>query len=363
LFARLWNTWFDRDLSLAGRVIVREAGSNDKFKSVLIKVDKPILRIPNLAIHLNRGVNDEGFKFNLESNLVPVLASTIIAELADKQQGGASKAAAAGATETKSSAAADSCDHHQQLLALVAKSANVQLEDIADFELCLYDTQPPQLGGLYDEFVYSRALDNLCMSYVCTAAFLGSNANSKTQCSILALFDNEEIGSNSTMGAGSNLLHRVLLRINGADTLDSAINKSILVSADMAHGVHPNYADKHEGAHRPMLQNGLVIKENCNQRYATSVVTAHFVKVLAAKHKIPIQKFVVRNDVGCGSTIGPILASSCGIRTFDCGIAQWAMHSIRECCGVNDIASSIDLLSRFYSDFADLDANLTIDKK
>lgn len=295
-------------------MIVREAGKTDKFKSVLIKVDKPILRIPNLAIHLNRSVNEEGFKFNLEANLVPVLASTIIAELADKQAAGAAAGAGAGATESKTAgkASGEAADHHQQLLALIAKHAGVAVEDVVDFELCLFDTQPPQLGGLYDEFVYSRALDNLCMSYICTTAFINSNAHSKTQCSVLALFDNEEVGSGSTMGAGSNMLGRVLQRINGAETLDAAINKSILVSADMAHGVHPNFADKHEGAHRPVLQGGLVLKENSNQRYATSVATAHFVKTLAAKHSIPIQKFVVRNDVGCGSTIGPILAASCG---------------------------------------------------
>lgn len=337
----LWNTWFDRDLSIAGRVIVEKDG---KFVSELVKIDKPILRIPNLAIHLNREIYDKGFKINKETHCVPILATEI-----------KNKLEAPAHSEDKDA------EHHSVMLELVANELNTPVESIKDFELCLYDTQPAALSGVYDEFVVGRGLDNLCMSYLCMRALIDSAANieEEPQIRMVTLFDNEEVGSSSCMGAASNMLSSVLNRLNAdPKTIDIAIRKSLLISADMAHGVHPNYSEKHEAQHRPYMHKGLVIKQNANQRYATSSVTSFLMAEIARKNDIYFQKFVVRQDMGCGSTIGPILASSCGIRTIDVGVAQLSMHSIREMCGTADLLSSYQLLKAIFEEFAALDAKV-----
>jgi len=338
----LWNTWFDRDLSLAGRVIVEKEG---KFVSELVRIDKPILRIPNLAIHLNRKIYEEGFKPNKENHCVPIIATEIKNKL---EQPTASE----GEGEE---------EHHSVMLDLLASELSTTVKSIKDFELCLYDTQPPALGGAFDEFVYARGLDNLCMSYICMRALIdsASNMEDETQIRMVALFDNEEVGSSSCMGAASNMMNSVLTRLNtDPRSVASAVRKSILISCDMAHAVHPNYAEKHEAKHRPSLHKGLVIKQNANQRYATTSITSFLLAEIARKHNIYYQKFVVRQDMGCGSTIGPILAANTGIRTIDVGVAQLSMHSIREMCGTADLLSSYLLLKAIFEEFAELDAKL-----
>jgi len=357
----LWYTWFDRDLSIAGRVIVASE-DGDKFESRLVRIRKAIVRIPNLAIHLNREVNTAGFAPNTQNHLLPILASTVQAELMGADKEVIERPSISG--PDLGSAPEPLTEHHPLLIRLLAQELKVEPARIREFELCLYDTQPPAITGGLDEFVVSRGLDNLCMSYVSLRALVDSLDTLKDdeQIRMVALFDNEEIGSNTMMGADSALLPQVLKRINGdASSFDSAIAKSILVSADMAHGVHPNYADKHEPGHRPMLHKGLVIKQNANQRYATTSVTTFLLSEVARRHAIPLQKFVVRNDMGCGSTIGPILASQLGVRTIDVGIAQWAMHSIRETCATTDLATSYRLFKAFFADFAELDKDVRVD--
>jgi len=368
----LWNTWFDRDLSLAGRVIV---SSDDKtFETKLVRINRPILRIPELAIHMNRSVNETGFQFNTQQHLYPILASQIKAQLALKR--GTSSSSSNSTADTKSVPAAAAAagasptvtdEHHPELVRLLAHELKIEAEHIKNFELCLYDTQKPTTGGLFDEFIFARGLDNLEMSYVCLRGLIDSCADAKAlandrQIRLIALFDNEEVGSASQYGAASNMMSQVLKRIvNSNEHFDGIIARSMLISADMAHGLHPNYTEKHEELHKPQLHAGLVIKQNANQRYATTSVTTFILTELAKRHGLPLQKFVVRNDVACGSTIGPILSSNSGLRTIDVGIPQWSMHSIRETSGTADLGTSTALFIAFFNEFRALDDSLTVD--
>jgi len=248
---------------------------------------------------------------------------------------------------------------------LLAQSLGVKESDIKDFELALCDTQPAGFGGVFNEFIFSRALDNLCMSYVCTQSLIASataeSVAAEEKIRIVGLFDHEECGSASIMGAASNNMYQLLNRLNADPaSYDAAIANSYLVSADMAHALHPNYAECHEENHRPVMHKGLVIKCNANQRYATSGLTGFIMEEIARTNGVPTQKFVVRNDAMCGSTIGPILATSCGIRTVDVGIPQLSMHSLREMCGVADLQSAFKLIVAFYEQFTALDKKLVV---
>jgi aspartyl aminopeptidase len=341
----LFHTWFDRDLGVAGRVIVRESDSS--FCSKLVLINKPIMRIPTLAIHLDREVST-AFTFNKETHLRPVIATAVRAQLeatADKKDG------------------APKAKHHSVLLQLLAKELNVTVDQIADFELCLFDTQGANVGGALDEFIFSPRLDNLCCSWLSTQSLLQSlpTLGDDENVRVVALFDNEEVGSDSRMGAGSNFLESVAARIGEGELTAAAARKSFLVSADMAHGVHPNYSEKHEVNHRPLLHGGPVIKYNANERYATTGESAFLMKELANRHNIHIQEFVVRQDTPCGSTIGPILATSTGIRTLDVGLAQLSMHSIREQCGTEDLEQTLAWFTAFFSEFSALDKCLKTD--
>jgi len=347
----LWHTWFDRDLTVAGRVVI--ATNADKFEHRLVRIHKPILRIPNLAIHLTSANERDAFKINTQTHLgFPILA-TSIKDTLDKPTG------------TKPA-------HQALLLKLLADELKVEPSQIHDFELSVCDTQPACVGGALNEFIFSPRLDNLMMSYCCLNGFLAASdaesVSNDTRIRLVALFDNEEIGSNSAQGAGSNILPQTIERIlacsglaKSVDAVHRAYRRSFLISADMAHAIHPNYPEKHEENHQPMMHNGVVIKHNANQRYATTSITSFLLKELARRHSIPIQEFVVRNDSPCGSTIGPILASECGMRTIDVGIAQLAMHSIREMCGTVDVTHSVNLFKAFYSEFTKLDESLVVD--
>ena len=207
-----------------------------------------------------------------------------------------------------------------------------------------------------------------------TQAFINAAARPPTkadsQIRLLALFDNEEVGSQSAHGADSLMLESTLRRIITAlpssqpanqSSFELALHRSFLVSADMAHAIHPNYTDKHEENHRPEMNKGVVLKVNANQRYASTSVTTHILKTLATAKNLPLQEFVVRNDSPCGSTIGPILAANLGLRTVDIGNPQLSMHSIREMCGVADVQYAIDLLQAVFEDFATVDGKITVD--
>lgn len=308
--------WFDRDLSLAGRVTFR---TNDgTLRSELVDFKRPIAVIPSLAIHLNRGVNDN-LSINPQTHLPPILAMSL--------------------------------DPSRDLRALLLSELTQQHPDckpaqVLDYELSFYDTQPPATVGLDEDFFAAARLDNLLSCHAGISSLLGC---SQDQACLLICTDHEEVGSTSLCGADGPFMEDVLHRIIPDRTRRiQAIQRSILVSADNAHAIHPNFADRHDANHGPRLNAGPVIKINSNQRYATNSETAAFFRDLCQQCDVPVQSFVVRSDMGCGSTIGPITASRLGVRTVDIGAPTFAMHSIRELAGSKDAQYLIRVLTHFY---------------
>lgn len=333
----LWHTWFDRDLTVAGRVMVRTEGKS--ISSRLVTIDKPILQIPNIAIHLSRNVNTEGFKVNKETDTVPILATHLASTL---------NSAGTGELSTD-----DDLDkrHPPLLLRCLAQELDISAQDIVDVDLCVADTQAGAIGGALDEFVMAPRLDNLASCFCGINSLIdcveSSLCTDDSVIRIVACFDHEEVGSRSVTGADSSLLPGILRRISKTLSIDydRAMARGLLVSADMAHAVHPNYAMKHEARHRPALGGGIVIKTNQNQRYATSGLSGFLVREVARlEGGLPVQEYVVPNDKPCGSTVGPFLASHTGIMTVDVGQPQLAMHSIREMCSVHDFYLVIKVL-------------------
>jgi len=314
--------WFDRDLSVAGRVDFQT--KKGELKSSLIDFSKPVGFIPSLAIHLNRTAND-GHKINQQKELPPILM-----QIGDK----------------------NNISFDELLLKTVRKQeSNKTAERVLSHELMLYDTQAPNLVGLNQEFIASARLDNLLSCYLACHALIKSN---KRNPSVLICNDHEEVGSASTSGAQGPFLKSVLERIvrqatESADAIERAIHNSNLWSIDNAHGVHPNYADKHDDKHSPQLNAGPVIKINANQRYASNSQSIALFKSVCNKCKIPYQSFVMRSDMSCGSTIGPITAAEIGIKTVDIGIASFGMHSIRELAGAKDAENLAKAVTTFYN--------------
>lgn len=312
----LLSPWFDRDLSLAGRVTFKH---NEQLQSRLIDFKHAIASIPSLAIHLNREANS-GWAINAQTELPPVLAQL---------QG-----------ETKQ-------DFRALLADQLQREHAISDACVLDYELCFYDSQPAALIGLNQDFIASARLDNLLSCYSGLQALLHSD-NQHSQ--VLVCTDHEEVGSNSACGADGPFLEQVLRRVlNSEEDFVRCIQHSLLISADNAHGIHPNYADKHDANHGPLLNHGPVIKVNANQRYATTSETSSFFKLLCQQANIPVQSFVTRSDLGCGSTIGPITASQLGVQTIDIGVPTFAMHSIRELAGSKDLGYLLSVLQTFYN--------------
>ncbi|XLU72789.1 hypothetical protein S245_031842 [Arachis hypogaea] len=251
----LWHTWFDRDLSVAGRVIVR-SGSGNAYLHKLVKVKRPLLRIPTLAIHLDRTVNQDGFKPNLETHLLPLLSMKHEETSLESKE--------------KSTAMSSKSSHHPLLMQVLSDELNCDVDDIVSVELNVCDTQPSCLGGGNNEFIFSGRLDNLASSYCALRALIDScespgDLASEHAVRMVALFDNEEVGSGSIQGAGAPTMFQAIRRIVGdlannhvgESSFERTIRQSFLVSADMAHGVHPNFMDKHEEHHRPCCRKGL----------------------------------------------------------------------------------------------------------
>ena len=311
-------TFADRDLSMAGRVNVRTANG---FETRLIKFDKPLLRLPNLAIHMNREVNDKGLKFNKQTEL-PLLFG-----------------------ESGNGVEADA-----QFLGHIAKSIKVQVKDIINFELNIFDTQKGIIWGANQEFIADSQLDNLASCHAALSALLANEKPNNT--AICALFDHEEVGSESATGASGSFLadivERISLHLNKEEKLRALAN-SFFISADMAHAFHPNHAGSYEPCHHVHINKGPVIKTNANQRYATNAESAARFIRLCEQAGVPYQQYAHRTDLGCGSTIGPIVASRLGVASVDVGSPMWAMHSIRESAGVLDHAYMIKVLTTYYS--------------
>ncbi len=312
----LLATWFDRDLSLAGRVTWQDKDGN--LHSNLVDFVRPIAVIPSLAIHLDREANNNR-SINPQKELPPVLS--LLTE-------------------------GDESQTFNQLLAAELEKQNITGAEVLDYEMFFYDTQGPALIGLKEEFVASARLDNLLSCYVIMEALI--NADSE-QPSLLVCNDHEEIGSQSTTGADGPFLTQVLERICGtAVDLTRAMQRSVMISADNAHGIHPNFPDRHDENHGPMLNKGPVIKINAKQRYATSSETSALIRKLCKEAGVPVQAFVARTDMGCGSTIGPITSSKLGVATLDIGLPTFGMHSIRELAGSDDAAGLTKVLELFF---------------
>lgn len=308
----LLNSWLDRDLSLAGRVFLRNSTTR------LIRFARPMLRIAQLAIHLDREVND-GLKLNRQEHLAPILGLA--------------------------------SDSAKDLNALLAEELGIERDAIAGSELMLYDVVPPTRGGRESELVFSGRLDNLAMCHAGVRALIDAAPKAGDHVPVVALFDHEEVGSETAYGAHSGFLPRALERmVKGTrEDFHRALAASLCVSADMAHAVHPNYEGRHEARHKPVLNGGPVIKINAQQRYATSGPTAVLFRDLCAKAEVPVQHYAHRTDLPCGSTIGPIASTLLGIRTVDVGNPMLSMHSIRELGGAKDPAMMTKVLATFYA--------------
>eukprot|EP01084_Bolivina_argentea_P172719 299162_1 len=269
-------------------------------------------------------------------------------------------------TESKIASASDL--HHPLLLKLLAKELECDPQDIVDFELQLCDTQPSQRGGAAEEFIFSGRLDNLCSSWQSIAALIdsASSLGYDNQVRMVCLFDNEEVGSESAYGARSTLLPETISRVTSAlgrgveSAHTRALRRSFVVSADMAHAIHPNYARYHDPDHAPSFHKGMVLKTNANQRYATNLESGYIFKEIGRRVCLPTQEFAVRADTGCGSTIGPMVSALTGVSTVDVGSPQWSMHSIREMMGVDDVEMGYLHLKAVFELFSEVDSQLNV---
>jgi aspartyl aminopeptidase len=324
----LWHTWLDRDLSLAGRVVVADGSVTGSTH--LVDFQRPLLRIPNLAIHLNRTVNTDGLKLNAQSHLVPILAL----EQAE--------------TEPRSRLQQMLCDQ------LARAGVGCEPERIVSWDLCLYDVQPAAQLGLQGEFIAAPRLDNLASCYSAITA-LRTAGRARAETRGIVLYDHEEVGSQSAQGADSPFLLHALARIAESaatgerDALPRAVARSFMISADMAHAVHPNYGDRHEPGHRPVLGKGPVLKSNVSQSYASDAETSARFALLCRSVDVTPQHFVSRSDLACGSTIGPITAGRVGLRTVDVGNPLLSMHSVREMAGTADVAALQRVLDALFA--------------
>jgi len=313
-------TFTDRDLSLAGRVNIRTATGHS---SRLIKFDQPLLRLPNLAIHMNREVNEQGLKLNKQTEL-PLLFGI----------------------------AHEKLEAREQFLELLASELGVSTTEILTYELNVYDTQQGTFWGAEQEFIANSQLDNLASCHAALTALLATENPSAT--AICAFFDHEEVGSESAAGAGGSFAADVIDRISISLGMDEESQhctaaKSFFISADMAHAYQPNFPNAYEPNHHVMVNAGPVIKTNSNQRYSTSADTAARFMTLCESAGVPFQHYTHRTDLGCGSTIGPIIASRLGVASVDVGSPMWAMHSLRESAGVQDVGYMIAVMKAIFS--------------
>lgn len=313
----LLNPWFDRDLSMAGRVSY--LSPEGQIEQCLVNFEKAVATIPNLAIHLDREAN-KNRTVNPQLHLPPVLMQTTGQENTDFR-----------------------ALLHQQIS---EQYPDLKVDKVLDYEICFYDTQTANVIGLNEDFIASARLDNLLSCFIGLDALINADAS---QASMIVCSDHEEVGSASTSGADGTFLESVLRRLaNDEEGCQRMLQRSMLISADNAHAIHPNYSDKHDAEHGPILNQGPVIKTNANQRYATNSETSAYFRLLCEKADVPVQDFVVRTDMGCGSTIGPITASRLGVKTIDVGVPTYAMHSIRELAGSKDSYMLRNVIKEFF---------------
>ena len=317
----IMSTWFDRPLTIAGRVIVRGEDAMSP-KTLLLHVKRPLLQISNLAIHFNRQVND-GVKLSKQKDMLPLLGMVT-----------------------------NEMERGNMLMNVICDELNINQEEILDFDLYLADTTPACTFGVHNEFVSSGRLDDLSMCYAGLEAMLASRESEATK--VLAIFDNEETGSQTKQGAGSPFLASMLQRIcmaqgGNAESFYQAIERAFMISADNAHAWHPNYGEKYDPTNHPMLGGGPVIKFNASQKYASDAVSAAVFAEICREANVPCQRFVNHSDVAGGSTLGNILASSIPLRGVDMGNAILAMHSCRETGSVADHEYCVKAFTKFFN--------------
>ncbi|MBQ3720562.1 MAG: M18 family aminopeptidase [Fibrobacter sp.] len=306
----IFTSWLDRDLGYAGVLAYAEGG---EVRLKTFRGDK-LFRIPQLAVHLNRGVNQDGLKVNPQTDL-DALWSVVTGE-----------------------------KFEDTLRAEIPEGAK-----LLDFDVQLFDAQKAARGGFHDEWIYSGRLDNLSSCHAIAEAFIASEPL-ENDFAVACFFNNEEVGSTTREGAGGNFLKSVLDSI--VPNFDAALASSLALSIDMAHAVHPNFPQKHEQNHAPILGGGIVLKTNSQNRYASDVYSSARFKLLCEQANINCQTFVMRNDMPCGSTVGPTVSAALGIPTVDIGEPMLSMHSIREMTAAKDHADMISLLKEFYREKA-----------
>ncbi|MFT6110890.1 MAG: aspartyl aminopeptidase [Planctomycetota bacterium] len=302
----LLNSWLDRDLGLSGRAYIEESG---ELVEKLFLVDRPILRVPQLAIHLDRAINETGLKLDKQQHMVPIMS------VGDRTEGAFKE--------------------------FLAEEIGTTADAIKSYDAMVHDLTPSTLFGSDESMLAAPRLDNLCSSYCGIEALLRATEAGSARPMVIALFDHEEVGSASRGGADGPIMGDVIERLvlaRGGDreTYLRCLSDSLCISADMAHAVHPNYADLHEPGHHIHLNEGPVIKINANQRYATEAGTEAQFQLACERAGVPVQKWVMKTNMACGSTIGPLTAAQHGMPTVDVGIAQLSMHSAREMCGSMD---------------------------
>lgn len=314
------NTWFDRPLAVAGRLIVKE---NGVLREKLIRIDKPVFIIPNLCIHFHKDVNEKG-AYNKQTDMMPLFCMK-----------------------------EEDIEKEDYLRNLIREETGIEKSGLVDYELFLYEYQKGIFTGKSQEFISASRIDDLSMVYAGLCAL--TEAKTGTGCRVLAAFDNEEVGSTTAQGANSGFLRELLNRICKNMGLSDegffqAIANSTSISADLAHAVHPNYSDKHDTETRPVLGGGPVIKYSASQRYATTAMSAAYFMEACERAGVPCQKFVNRNDIVGGSTIGPALSGLTTIPTVDMGAPVLAMHSIREFGAVADNIYTKRAFLTYYED-------------
>ena len=322
----LVNSWLDRDLGLSGRLTVSDSTGPNGVRTLLVRIDRPILRVPQLAIHLDREINEKGLQLNKQVHLSPVLGTGVPRE--------------------------------GELVEMVAAEAGVSPTAVLAWDLMLHDVVPGTIGGVDDDLVFAPRLDNLFSCHVGVEALVQAADRAEETgdgpTPVLCLFDHEEVGSSTATGAAGTLLGQVLelaehARGGDRSTLLRSLGGSVCASADMAHATHPNYPERHEPDHHIQLNGGPVVKINANQRYASDAESTAAFVLACDQVEVAHQRYIHRTDMACGSTIGPMTAAGLAIPTVDVGVAQLSMHSIRELTGALDVAPMTAALGAFLS--------------
>ncbi|EEA08119.1 aspartyl aminopeptidase protein, putative [Cryptosporidium muris RN66] len=327
----LWHTWFDRGLGVAGKVVTTNC------REKLIRIQEPICIIPNLAIHLQLGDEHKSFTFDKESHLQPIISCTAHDSSLEDQ-----------------SNFKQVCTLPKELLNKICDQTELQPNEVLSYDLCLMDSVPSRFAGINEEFIDSPRLDNLGGTYSCFYGLILASENNKHDIIMVASFDHEEVGSKSYTGSQSDILRQILTELLSklaeveTFSFQHFMYRSMFLSVDMAHGVHPNYPERHQRDHKPVFKGGIVLKHNFNQSYSTDCTTASYIKAIAQKANIPLQEFLVKNNSPCGGTIGPIVACKLGVRTADIGVPMLAMHSIREFMAADDIYILMDFIKSYF---------------